>query len=192
MIKMCFVGGDKRINYLKKLYEKELTSDIMEADYIIFPIPFSKDGIHITGIDEAILKCANKNVFSGGISQDIRKKLEENNISYVDLMELDEVAILNAIPTAEGAILKAMDKTEITIHNANVLVLGFGRIGKILANKLKGLNANVFCEARSKKDLAHIEALGYNVVELNCLDGFLKEMDKELSNEVFTALNKFI
>ena len=103
--------------------------------------------------------------------------LEINNVTYVDLMELDEVAYLNAIPTAEGAIAKAMELTDVTLHGSNVLVLGFGRVAKVLADKLKGLNANVFCAARKKKDLAHIKALGYNVVDINHMVGSIENMD---------------
>lgn len=183
MVKLFFLGKDKRSECLKKLYEKEvnIVESIEQAEYIIFPIPFTKDNIHITGeeilIDDIIKQCINKTIFSGAISKEIRRKLEINNVAYLDLMELDEIAYLNAIPTAEGAIAKAMELTLNTIHGANVLVLGFGRVAKILADKLKGLNAKVFCAARNKKDLAHITSLGYNVVDINNMEDFLNNMD---------------
>jgi dipicolinate synthase subunit A len=116
-------------------------------------------------------------VFSGGIQKEFKRQMEMNNITCIDLMELDEVSLLNAIPTAEGAILKAMELTDITMHGANIMVLGFGRVAKILLDKLKGLNANVFCAARKKKDLAHITALGYNVVEINNMLDCIGKMD---------------
>lgn len=182
MVKLFFLGKDKRSSCLKELYKEEkIVEDIESADYVVLPIPFTKDKVHITGenilIEDIIKMCSNKTIFSGGIPKDFEEKFIENNVSVIDLMKLDEVALLNAIPTAEGAIVKAMEETDITLHGANVLVLGFGRVGKILADKLKGLNANVFCEARSKKDLAHIKALGYNVVELNSMDDYLNDMD---------------
>ncbi len=183
MVKLFFWGKDKRSEYLKKLYEDEATivNSIQEAEYIMLPIPFTKDKVHITGedilIEDVIKKCTNKTIFSGGIPREFRRQLETNNVTYVDLMELDEVAYLNAIPTAEGAISKAIELTDETIHGTNVLVLGFGRVAKILADKLKGLNANVFCAARSKKDLAHIKALGYNVVDINQVGDCLSNMN---------------
>ena len=70
-----------------------------------------------------------------------------------------------------------MEMTDITMHGANVLVLGYGRVAKILADKLKGLNANVFCAARKQKDLAHIKALGYNVVDINNMLDVIAKMD---------------
>ena len=47
-----------------------------------------------------------------------------------DLLKDDELTILNAIPTVEGAIKIAIDEREETIHESNVLVCGYGRIGK--------------------------------------------------------------
>ena len=183
MVKLFFLGRDARSKFLKELYdgECEIVESIEAADYIILPIPFTKDLIHITGedslISDVINKCKNKTVFTGAVKSSYIPLFQENNIRIIDLMELDEVALLNAIPTAEGAIKKAIEETSITLHEANVMVLGFGRVGKILADKLKGLNANVFCEARSKKDLAHIQGLGYNVVELKNIEKHLKNMD---------------
>lgn len=183
MISFFVVGEDKRSKYLREMYEKEgkIVDSVDKADYVISAIPFTKDKIHITSTDvkiEDFLKnIKNKTLFSSGVSQEFLQKFEENNIKYIDVMASDYIAYLNAIPTAEGAIYKAMEYTDFVLHNANVLVLGFGRVGKILASKLKGLNANVFCEARNKKDLAHIEGLGYNVVELKNLDSVLGKMD---------------
>lgn len=188
MIKLYFLGTDKRSKYLKEMYEEEIknaeniliTENLDEADIIITPIPFSKDRVHVTSesldILEFLSNCKDKLVIGGAINA-FKREFEEYNVQYVDLMELDSIAYLNAIPTAEGAIFKAMEYTDYTIHEAKVLVLGFGRCGKILADKLKGLNANVFCEARNKKDLAHIKALGYNVVELEKLSDVLSDMD---------------
>ena len=183
MVKLFFLGKDKRISFLKELYEKENKADIvdsiLDAKFVVLPIPFTKDKIHITGedilIEDIIQKSNGKTIFSGAIPKEIKRRLAMNNVLYHDLMELDEVAYLNAIPTAEGAIAKAMEQTVETIHDSNILILGFGRVAKILADKLKGLNANVFCAARSKKDLAYIKALGYNVVDINNMES---ELDK--------------
>ena len=49
------------------------------------------------------------------------------------------------------------------------MVCGFGRIGKILCNRLKNLGAKVYCTARKETDLAWIREAGYiplNYIEL--------------------------
>ena len=53
-----------------------------------------------------------------------------------------------------------MDHAPITLHGAQCLVIGFGRIGKILARKLQGLSACVTVTARKPTDLALAEAMG--------------------------------
>ena len=76
------------------------------------------------------------------------------------------VGIANAIPTAEGAILYAMQNSERTLHGSNCLVLGFGRCAKILAHKLKGLGARVMVSARKKEALSYARAYGYETIPL--------------------------
>ncbi len=188
MVKLYFLGTDKRSTYLNELYEREekennniqVVNILEEADVVITPIPFSKDRVHITGesiqVLDLINKCKDKLVIGGAMSA-FKSEFEALNVKRVDLMVEDSLALLNAIPTAEGAIMKAMEYTDKVLHKSNVLVLGFGRVGKVLAHKLKGLDANVYCEARNKKDLAHINALGYNEVELKNMNSVLNKMD---------------
>ncbi|MDD3304240.1 MAG: dipicolinate synthase subunit DpsA [Clostridia bacterium] len=181
MKKYCIIGDDNRSNYIRKIYTDlgVKITDYFKADYVIAPIPFSRDGIRITdttiNCEEFITAIEDKILFTGAIKESIKKKLK--NIKYYDLMEMDDVAILNAIPTAEGAILKAIENSDITIHGSNCLVMGYGRIGKILASMLKGIGANVYCEARKKKDLAFIEAYGYHKVALEDINNCLSHMD---------------
>ncbi|MNP11181.1 Dipicolinate synthase subunit A [compost metagenome] len=103
--------------------------------------------------------------------------LKQRNVSYYDLLDLEEVAILNAIPTAEGAIATAMEITDFTLNGSNVLIMGYGRIGKILSKMLSGIGSNVYCEARGEKDIAMIRAMGYNAVRLKDLDELLPKID---------------
>jgi dipicolinate synthase subunit A len=81
--------------------------------------------------------------------------------------------IANTIPTAEGAIQIAMEELPITLHRSKALVIGFGRIGKILAHRLSGLGMRVSVSARRYADLAWIEAYGYGVEHTEELDGWL-------------------
>ena len=77
-------------------------------------------------------------------------------------MKREELAVLNTISTAEGAIEIAIANTNKIIHGSNVLILGFGRIGKVLARKMAGLSAKVTCAARKDEDLAWIRA--YDII----------------------------
>src|SRR5699024_488113 len=82
----------------------------------------------------------------------------------------NEVAIYNSIPTAEGAIMLAMQHTDITIHDANVFVFGYGRVGETTANSFAGLGANVSVITREETHLARLyerKWQGYHINEVS-------------------------
>lgn len=79
----------------------------------------------------------------------------------------------NAVPTAEGAIQIALEELPITLHGARVLVIGFGRVGKALAQRLAGLGAKVSVAARKWADLALAESCGYCGEQTEHLAGWL-------------------
>lgn len=199
MKKYSILGSDNRNLKLKELYIQEgniIQSSYKDADVIIGPTPFSKDDIKVNGdtikCDDLIesMKFSNKVLYAGSISNNLKAKLRNENIKYVDLLEFEELAILNAIPTAEGAIMEAISGTDITIHSSNCLVLGYGRIGKVLSKMLDGMGANVFCEARKKKDIAMIDCMGYNNVEIEKIDEYINKMDIIFNTVPFILLDK--
>ena len=194
--KIGFVGGDLRIIQLAKMYLQEnyliytyglensslskyecedLNTINKECNIIVSGIPFSKDNILINTplsgkkiyVKEFFEKIKNKNIFAGVINEDIIKKTQENNIYIYDLMKDEYLTILNAIPTVEGALQIAMQETEITINSSNCLVLGFGRIGKVLCKTLYSLGADVTCSARKEEDFAWIKAYNYKFINTN-------------------------
>lgn len=154
---------------------------INTGDIIISSIPFSGDNETVKApysnkkiyIDDILRLAENKLLIAGSIKEDIYKKVEDRT-KIIDIMKLEEVAILNGISTAEGTLKIAIDETKRTIHGSNILILGFGRLGKVLAKMFKSLNANVFCEARRKDDLAWIKAYGYSEIKMDNLDENLK------------------
>lgn len=128
-ISIAIVGGDLRFVRLAQLMaEKNMDvriygithpdipesvkvchalSDICECQYIIGPIPFSQDSksvftplsnIYIP-IEQYMVYAANSYSIVGALKKDIKLLFEKHHLKYKDLMDLDEVAILNAIPT---------------------------------------------------------------------------------------------
>ncbi len=193
MGKIYIIGEDERQTNLKKMYSERLVSNLVEADCVIMPTPLTKDGINITGagkIDTVVPLIKHKVVIAGRIPEAVGKKFDANNITYYDLMEQEDLAVKNAVPTAEGVIFKILQEQKTTIFNSNVLVLGFGKCGKALADRLYGLKANLFCEARRKKDIAQIESLGYNSVDIAKLEQVLPNMDIVINTVPYMLLNK--
>lgn len=158
---------------------------VQDVDVVIGPIPLSSNNVEINTpfsdntvtLEELSKKVEEKILIAGNIKSEFYSLKQNEKINIIDLLDREELVVLNTISTAEGAIQIAMEETPRTIHGSKVLVLGFGRVGKILANMLKGIGADVYCEARKNVDLAWIKAYGYNPVRLNELEGCLNQFD---------------
>src|SRR5699024_7911755 len=87
--------------------------------------------------------------------------------TFAPLLDRDDVAIYNSIPTAEGTIMMAMQHTDYTIHSSRVIVTGFGRVGNTVANKFSALGAKVSVAASSIHDLARITEMGLTAIPLD-------------------------
>ena len=151
---------------------------ISASDVVIGPIPVTSDRRNLSmpfsnvklPVEEFVNKFNSKTLIAGTIIEDYRKILLDKNVNYIDLQRREEFTVLNTISTAEGTIQIAMEETQRTIHGSNVLIMGFGRIGKVLSKMLDGIGAKVYCEARKNEDIAWIKAYGYEPVHLNDLN----------------------
>lgn len=163
-----------------------LHNAIDENDVVIGPLPCSNDDetinapfntekIYINDIFKTMGK--NQLFIAGRISSKIAHLAQVYNVYTIDILDREEMAVLNAIPTAEGAIQIAMEELPITLHDSNALVLGFGRVGKVLAKMLKGIGANVYVEARKYSDVAWIKSYNYKPVFISELENYISKMD---------------
>ena len=179
---------------------KSIEEICSKSDIIIGSIPFSKDGviIHAPYAEREIrvLELLNINkfnnekiLFAGSISKEINEKLS-NKYKVVDIMNSEELTVLNTIATAEGAIDVAIQNTEKNLHGRTVLVLGFGRVAKVVAKKFKALDCKVTCSARKEKDFAWIETLGYDKMNINFLDERLSDFDIIINTVPQTIVSK--
>lgn len=98
-----------------------------------------------------------------------RDFLENIKNPIITMMDHDEVAIYNSVPTAEGTIYYIMKHTEYTIHNANIHVIGAGRCGETIAKSLKNLGANVTVSSRNPDLIARLFESGIKTVDLDWL-----------------------
>ena len=102
---------------------------------------------------------------------------EQRGLRVFDYYAREELQVANAVPTAEGAIQRAMEATDGTLHGSRCLVLGFGRVGKLLAYRLRNLGAQVTVAARKYRDLAWIDAMDFCSLPIGELSGHLGEFD---------------
>jgi dipicolinate synthase subunit A len=71
----------------------------------------------------------------------------------------DALAIMHAVPTAEGALKEAMIHTEETILGLPTLCIGMGRVGMSVAKAFRALEAQVTVAARNPSQLARAWAV---------------------------------
>ena len=186
---MVYTYGLEKAEELKEIKNIIFCEKLIEAvkmvQVVIGPIPFSSDGININmpfsdgklSIREFMHNLNAKILIAGTIAPDVYELANDEYIEIVDIMKREELAVLNTIATAEGAIEIAIANTNKILHGSNVLVLGFGRIGKVLARKLAGLSTKVTCAARKEEDLACIKAYGHKGININQIDKNLSEFD---------------
>ncbi len=113
----------------------------------------------------------------GSARQVVWEAADAKGIRIVESMRDDELAILNSIPSAEGAVQIAMQHSDFTIHGSKSAVLGFGRTGVTLASTLLALKSTVTVAARKPQDLARARTLGHIPLRFSDLKSALSSFD---------------
>ena len=171
---------------------------VEKAEIVIGPIPFSSNGTIINApysnneitIRELMHNIHTQILIAGGIQPEVYLMTNNEYIEIIDIMKREELAVLNTIATAEGTIQIAIENTNTILHGSNCLILGFGRIGKVLARKLVGLSVNVTCAARKDDDIAWIQAYGYKSLNINELGEELNQYDIIINTVPHIVLNE--
>lgn len=192
-MKRCFgvLGGDLRQAELARLLredgqkvrtwglcredpgETELT-EVLSAEVILLPLPLCWD--------EGVLNCQggavltrelfrqmtpSQLVLAGQVKEHEQQEAETAGVSLLDYFKREELTVANAIPTAEGAIQIAMAELPVTLCGTEVLVLGYGRIGKLLAHRFHELGARVTVAARKWEQRTWAKAFGCDTLGIS-------------------------
>lgn len=166
------LGGFDKLQSSGALVLADVKTAIFESDAVIFPLPSVRADTSIntpfsdrTVIldEEELSELMRKPIFVSMKEKFLKAYPSLRDARVFDYAAKEEFAILNALPTAEGAVECAMSRYEGTIANSKCLIVGFGKIGKILARMMHSLNADVTVSARKVSDFAYISALGYKV-----------------------------
>ena len=150
------------------------------ADCVILPLPVTTDGVHINApfsrvpipLDTVVQAVREDQLLFGGqVGEALRRDLALRGLAAADYFCREELAVLNAVPTAEGAIQLAMEELPMTLADSRCLITGYGRIGRVLAHLLTAFGTRVTVAARSCADRAWAAAQGCAVMELSALPG---------------------
>lgn len=182
-----FGFGDNDDALPPRIYRANSLADcISSTDIIVLPIPYSADMKTINtplssvtvSINELCGAADKKAVILGGkLGEPIRSQCAESGLELVDYSIRPEFEIMNAVPTAEGAIECAMSNTPFTVSESTCMVIGYGRIGKLLCKKLSALGANVIATARRHSDIAWIKSHNLDVCQTHNLGERVSECD---------------
>jgi len=142
----------------------------------ILKATFVKNKVQLTKEFFQLLK--KDSLFLIGIAKPkVKKIMEDELIQYIELARLDDLAIMNAIPTAEGAIKIAIEESDKTIFGSKILTYGLGKVGLSLAWRLKALGAESYAVTRDKAAVARGIDLGLKMITYNQLEEHLPVME---------------
>ncbi|MGH9322371.1 MAG: dipicolinate synthase subunit DpsA [Vicinamibacteria bacterium] len=108
-------------------------------------------------------------VFTGRVAPELERWARETPAAPIGYGDDDPLAILHAVPTAEGAIKVAIENTEQTILGLETLCIGLGRVGVSVVQAFQGLKAEVTVAARNPSQLARALAMGARTLQVEGL-----------------------
>lgn len=115
-------------------------------------------------------------ILAGSADPELKRQLPDNTRLILTL-EDEELQLLNAVPTAEGALQKAMELSPVTLHGSSAVVIGLGRCGAALARSLQGLGAAVAAVVRRRETAALAVNMGLKPYYLDEINGAVESAD---------------
>ncbi len=161
---IAVIGGDLRQSYLVrtlvmnghnvKTFDiacRELVKDynvviadtleqtLEDCEVVVLPTPVSERWIYVSEMlaDDVVL-----------FGWNIPKAFE--HFKQYDFGHMDEVALRNAVATAEGTLAETIKYGSINLAGSKCLVIGYGRCAKEIAQRFRAIGAYVTVAARDK------------------------------------------
>lgn len=128
-------------------------------------------------------------IFAGQVKPSVWDLAQYHGLQLYDYLAREELTIANAVPTAEGCIQVMMERLPITLQDARVLVLGYGKVASATAQRLGALGAKVTIAARSFPQLEQARAHGFNTDRITQLPGGLCQFDCIVNTVPATVLS---
>ena len=178
-----YLDNPKLPGIVKKTDSNQVFS---KSDIIIFPVPMltAAGKINTPLYDGSITpeECFEyinpaAFVFGGQISDTLKYTAKEYGINLLDYSAREEFAVMNAVPTAEGALEIAISNLPHTLYGSTCMVAGYGRISKVLIKLLTAFGAKVFVAVRSRSDFAWIKIAGAVPVHFSDTDKYSGNID---------------
>lgn len=165
-------GTVQTLDWKLKYDEAEAAELLGSCDWIVLPTPAAKLDKHtkvVKLLKEELTKesAKEKLVFGGAFTDAWRDFFMQEKITFVDLMENEEVALKNARVTAEAAVAELLKYSGYSIYGQKIIVTGYGRCGREVANLLRAMGAKVTVLARSAEVRKQAQAEGHVAVDFS-------------------------
>lgn len=146
---------------------------IRAAQTILLPTPAFREDAYVFGMPHPLTMqelfasmSPGARLLGGRLTAQAKAMAACAGVRVIDYMTLEEVQLRNAIPSAEGAISLCMQQLDGTIDGTRVLIIGYGRIGRVLAQRLRAWGAEVYVAARKEIDQVRIRCDGFEPIRL--------------------------
>ena len=195
------IGGDNRYTWAAKRLREDgipvkcwyvpelenqaerLEDALQGADLVLLPMwPFRQEMLEVGGetIPAALLPrilAEHATLVAGQFPTETEAWLQQQGMCCVSYLEQEPYQLRNASVTAEGAVYLLLHHMKRTVQQANILVIGYGRIGRFLVRKLTAQGANVTVAARRSAQRTELELLGLKTVQTGVYETGLERYD---------------
>lgn len=156
------------------------------CDAVIFPVPVEKaEGalnapfalVKLDALEVLDSVRDTPMIIGGKLGAKFKETALGNGQRVFDLMQRPEFTAGNAAVTAEGALSRLMNASDKAVQDMRVLVIGWGRIGKLLLQKLSGLGTRPCLMSKNPEARALAGAMGYEALTPDCGSALMRSFD---------------
>lgn len=174
------------VENMDKNNAKNMEEVFEKSEMVIAPVPYSKDGKNlflrnsykrIENWQFASMIPEKKIVFSGAVGKDILRIIREKKGVCHDLLCDDEVEKYNSIATAEGTLAEVIMSHPGFIYGSRCLIVGYGKCGKTIADRVAALGASVTVCARRVEIRIEAMTKGYKAIDFSQLSNNIEDFE---------------
>ena len=191
------IGGDRRQEVLLDLLRKDGYpvaaygvageadwENAVTAEVVILPLPLCREGdtLNMEGEQRGVGALFHRLrrdqlILAGQVKPAQRTEALELDLNLIDYFKREELTVANAAATAEGTVQVILEYLERSLLGSQCLILGYGRIGKLVSCRLAALGAQTTIAARRPESRAWAEAYGHKALDIGHLKGELNHFD---------------
>lgn len=149
---------------------------LKDCDILIGPVPFTRDGINMFAADKFpktaisdIIKHSEypKVIIGGNIPKYLINGMSDFPVLFKDIMKDKVFVKKNCALTAEGLLKYVIENTFCSIENAKILIAGYGRCGRAIADKLSVLGGHISVYDNDSVQKEGAKNQGYSFCDIN-------------------------